>query len=107
MKVKRHHKDATKNFDYITIADRLKSISRRVVALKNQQKITYAMEFSIVNSGAKKYKNFEKRIKLDLSLFVGKTKLVKDKKYLQQTFSRKVLVHVRKSTMYNRVYVEG
>ena len=47
-------------------------------------------EFSIVKSGGLNYMNFLKGIKLD---FISmKMKLMKNKKYLQQIFSRKVLV---------------
>ena len=68
----------------------MKIIRWCAVSAKNQQKITYNREFFIVKSGGLKYMNFQKGIKLD---FICMTmKLMKNKKYLQQKFSRKVLV---------------
>ena len=61
-----------------------------VVIAKNQHKMTYDREFSIVKSRGLKYIIFLKGNKLDFICM--NMKLMKNKKYLQQKFSRKVLV---------------
>ena len=64
--------------------------------MKNQHKITYDMEFSIVKSEGLKYMNFLEGIKLQFICM--KIKLIKNKIYLQQKFSRKVHVLVPQTT---------
>ena len=74
---------------------------RCAVVVKNQQKITYDREFSIVKSGGLKYMIFFKGIKLD---FISKKmKLMTNKKYLQQKFSRQVPIPQTTAAFTSRV----